>query len=95
MSFDLLALTDLEIMSQKDARGLLTDVATTHGEAAAASLTPEMHRAVVEIVGRILAGRNGVRPWPTLPRSPDARSMSSASLRVRQQAMHGVAETLQ
>ena len=57
----LLALTDLKIMSQKDARDVLTDVATTHDEAAAASPAPEKHRAVVEIVRRILAGTNGVR----------------------------------
>ena len=57
----LLALTDLKIISDKDARDLLTDVATTHNEAAAGSQTPEKHRAVVKIVRRILAGKNGVR----------------------------------
>ena len=56
----LLALTDLKVISEKDARALLTDVATTHNEAAAASQTPERHQAVVDIVRRILAGRNGV-----------------------------------
>jgi hypothetical protein len=57
----LLALTELKIISQKDARDMLTDVATTHDEAAAASQSPEKHQAVVEIVRRILAGTNGVR----------------------------------
>ena len=57
----LLALTDLKIISERDARDLLTDVATTHNEAATASQTPERHQAVVEIVQRILAGKNGVR----------------------------------
>ena len=57
----LLALTELKILSEKDARDLLTDVATTHNEAATASRTPEKHQAVVEIVQRILAGKNGVR----------------------------------
>ncbi len=57
----LLALTDLKIVSEKDARDLLTDVATTHNEAATASRTPEKHQAVVEIVQRILAGKGGVR----------------------------------
>ena len=57
----LLALTDLKIISDQDARDLLTDVATTHGEAASASQTPDNHQAVVEIVQRILAGKNGVR----------------------------------
>ena len=57
----LLALTDLKIISERDARDLLTDVAATHNEAAADSQTPETHQAVVEIVRRILAGKNGVR----------------------------------
>ena len=57
----LLALTDLKIISEKDARDLLTDVATTHDEAASASQTPERHQAVIAIVERILAGKNGVR----------------------------------
>lgn len=56
----LLALTDLKIISDKDARDLLTDVATTHTEAATTSPTPANHRAVVEIVRRILTGKNGV-----------------------------------
>ena len=56
----LLALTDLKVISEKDARDLLTDVATSHDEAAIASKTPEKHRAVVEIVQRILAGKNGL-----------------------------------
>ena len=57
----LLALTDLKIISEQHARDLLTDVATTHGEAATTALAPERHQAVVEIVQRILAGTNGVR----------------------------------
>jgi hypothetical protein len=57
----LLALTDLKIISEKDARDLLTDVATTHNEAASTSQTPERHQAVIAIVHRILAGKNGVR----------------------------------
>jgi len=57
----LLALTDLKILSEQDARDLLTDVAATHDDAAASSQSPEKHRAVVEIVQRILAGKNGVR----------------------------------
>ena len=57
----LLALTDLTIISEQDARDLLTDVATTHNEAATVSPTPEKHQAVVQIVHRILAAKNGVR----------------------------------
>ena len=57
----LLALTDANVMSEKDARDVLMDVATTHQEAAEASDTPDRHHAVVAIVQRILAGKNGVR----------------------------------
>ena len=57
----LLALTDLKIISEKDVRDLLTDVATTHDNAAEASPIPEQDRAVAEIVLRIIAGKNGAR----------------------------------
>ena len=50
----LLALIDLRIISEEHAHGLLTDVATTHEEAAAASPTPEKHRAVVEVLQRLI-----------------------------------------
>jgi hypothetical protein len=57
----LIALTELKIIGEKDARNLLTDVATAHPEAAFCVQAPEKHRAVVEIVQRILAGKNGLR----------------------------------
>jgi hypothetical protein len=57
----LIALTELKIIGEQDARDLLTDVATAHTEAAFCVQAPEKHRAVVEIVQRILAGKNGVR----------------------------------
>ena len=58
----LLALTDLKIISEKDARDLLEDVAATHQEAAnGAQPPPEKHQAVIDIVRRILDGKNGVR----------------------------------
>jgi hypothetical protein len=55
----LLALTDLAVISEQGVRDVLTDVATTHGEAAAKSQAPERHRAVVGIIRRILDGENG------------------------------------
>jgi hypothetical protein len=55
----MLALTDLKVITEKDARDLLSDVATTHTNAATASTTPEKHQAVVDIIRRILAGKNG------------------------------------
>jgi hypothetical protein len=57
----LIALTELEVISEQDTRELLTAVATTHTEAADTSKTPERHRAVAAIVQRILAGKNGMR----------------------------------
>jgi hypothetical protein len=57
----LIALTDLQIISEKDARDVLTDVAAAHNEASAVSQTPEKHQAVIDIVERILAGKNGMR----------------------------------
>ena len=58
----LIALTDLGIISEQDARDLLTDVATAHEEAAILSQTPESNHAVAMVVRRILAGKNGSRP---------------------------------
>lgn len=54
----LLALTELKIISERDARDVLTDVAMTHSEAALLARSPELHQAVVAIVRRILAGKN-------------------------------------
>lgn len=57
-----LALTELNVLSEQNARDLLSDVATAHTNAASISNAPDEHRAVVEIVNRILAGKNGTRP---------------------------------
>ena len=57
----LLALTDAKILSEKDARDLLTDVVSSHQDAADASASPGQHQAVIAILQRILAGKNGVR----------------------------------
>ncbi len=56
----LVALTDLKVISEKEARDLLTDVVATHTEAALCSKTPERHQGVIAIIERILAGKNGV-----------------------------------
>ncbi len=55
-----LALTERKIISDKEARDLLNDVVTTHTNMAAASTSPEKHLAVVDIIRRILAGKNGI-----------------------------------
>ena len=57
----LLALTDLKIINEQDARDLLADVSSTHKEAATTAQSPERHQAVIEIIERILAGKNGMR----------------------------------
>jgi hypothetical protein len=57
----LLALTESKLISEQDARDVLTDVVTSHQEAAGSSETPDEHHAVVAIVQRILDGKNGVR----------------------------------
>jgi hypothetical protein len=57
----ILALTDRKLITEKDARDLLTDVLTSHSEAAETSRAPDKHRAVAEIVQRILDGKDGVR----------------------------------
>jgi hypothetical protein len=57
----LIALTDSKIIAEQDARDLLTDVVTSHLEASGTSTTPERHHAVIAIVQRILAAKNGVR----------------------------------
>ncbi len=56
----LLALTDLKIISERDARDILTDVATSHSEAALTAQQPDLHRAVADIVKGILAGKAAV-----------------------------------
>ncbi len=55
----LLALTDLKLISEQNSHDILTDVVTTNTEAAALSATPDGHLAVVAIIERILAGKNG------------------------------------
>ena len=51
------SLTELQIIGEDDVRGLLTDVATTHSEAALSSTMPENDHAVAAIVREMLAGR--------------------------------------
>jgi hypothetical protein len=57
----LIALTEGKIIAEQDARDLLTDVLTSHQEASVKSTSPEMHHAVIAIMQRILASKDGVR----------------------------------
>ncbi len=54
----LYALTDRNIISEHDVRDLLTDVVTTHNEAAIVSQTPGRHHAVAAMIQRMLAGKD-------------------------------------
>jgi len=55
----LLALTDLRLITEQNSHDILTDVVTTNTEAAALSATPAGHLAVIAIVEKMLAGKNG------------------------------------
>jgi len=55
----LLALIDLQVISEDVANELLADVATTHVEAAGLSENPATHQAVVQSVQRIQRGLRG------------------------------------
>ena len=56
----LIAMQDLKILSEKDARDILQDAATTHREAGVISERPELHINVADIIDRMIAGTNGV-----------------------------------
>jgi hypothetical protein len=57
----LLALTDLNILSEEAVRDLLTDVATANLDAIDAPDLVVKHAAVAGIIQRILDGKNGLR----------------------------------
>jgi hypothetical protein len=54
------SLRELNILSEQDVRGLLTDVATMHSEAALTSAVPAKDHAVATIVKEMLALRTFV-----------------------------------
>jgi hypothetical protein len=56
----LLALTDLKVISEEEARELLMKVAITHNGTPGPSPAPDINKAVAEIVQRMLVGKNGV-----------------------------------
>ena len=49
------SLTELKIISEQEVRGLLTDVATTHSEAALSATMPKKDQDVAAIVNGMLA----------------------------------------
>lgn len=56
----LLALLDLKIMSQADARNVLKDAASAHREASGQPTRAEMHNKVATLIDSILANGNSL-----------------------------------
>ena len=57
----LIALNDLDVMSDKDAHAVLTDAIESHRNAIPTSEDPESHRAVADLIEKIMNGKNSVR----------------------------------
>lgn len=60
----LIALNDLGIIDDEEARAVLVDAAATHRNAEDGSLNPVMHIAVATLIDRIIDGKNSVREFP-------------------------------
>ena len=56
----IIAMRDLKIISQKDARDVLTDAASANREAGEGSKNPELHKDVAKLIERILAEGNSL-----------------------------------
>ena len=59
----LIALNDLKIIGDKETRAVLQDAAESHRNAIAGSPNPDEHRAVAELIERIVDGKNSVRAF--------------------------------
>jgi hypothetical protein len=57
----LLSLTDLKIIESGEAVSILKDAAAAHRGAIAESKTPQAHQAAVDVIDRIIKGKNSVR----------------------------------
>ena len=57
----LLALNDRNILPEREIVGILQDAAAAHAEDAMNDSDNEMHKSVVALINRILAGGNSVR----------------------------------
>jgi hypothetical protein len=56
----LLALSDLKIIGAKEASGVLEDAAAAYRGAGASTVDAALHREVVAIIDRIIAGGNSI-----------------------------------
>lgn len=59
----LIALNDLKIIDAKETRAVLVDAAQTHRNAIAGSTNAAEHRAVADLIDRIVEGKNSVRAF--------------------------------
>lgn len=58
----LLALSDLKIIGEREARGVLEDAAAAHRNGGGPSKADALNLEVVAILERIIAGRNAIPP---------------------------------
>jgi hypothetical protein len=59
----LIALNELKIISDKETRAVLQDAAESHRNAMPGSTNPEDHRAIADLIDRIVEGKNSVRAF--------------------------------
>ena len=57
----LIALNDLKIINDRETRAVLEDAAAVHRNAIQDSPNPEQHRAVADLIERIMGGGNSLR----------------------------------
>lgn len=57
----LLALNDRKLLPESEILGILSDAAATHQNAVGPDADIETHRAVADLINRIIAGGNSVR----------------------------------
>lgn len=57
----LLSLTDLRIIEGGEAVSILEDAAAAHRSAIAEAENPQAHQAAVDVIDRIIKGKNSVR----------------------------------
>ena len=59
----LIALNDLKIIDDKETRAILQDAAESHRTAMSESKNPDEHRAIADLIDRIVDGKNSVRAF--------------------------------
>jgi hypothetical protein len=59
----LIALNDLKILDDEQTRAVLQDAAESHRHAMPESRSPEKHRAIADLIDRIVDGKNSVRAF--------------------------------